>query len=179
MVNTRSSDGMEASIAFSKVEELIQPLQDTITKLEKLLDENKNEFTKQLEKHSSEIFNLQVRIQSLENQSIFTHHLIHLHQRKLDDQEQYSRKPNVIIEGIEVKSNETPNEIMEYIKERVNDLDVEIKDFDFDRCHRIGPKYVKENGRTYQRVILRMCSWRSRNIIYVNRKRLPFFVVAD
>ena len=60
----------------------------------------------QLEKHSSEVRILRSRILSLEKRSIFTDHLTKLHQIKLDDQEQFSRKINLVINGIEAGENE-------------------------------------------------------------------------
>ena len=73
---------------------------------------------------------------------------------------------------------ENPDSIMNHIKERVIALALDIDNKEYDRCHRIGPKYQKD-GKTYQKVILRMVSWRCRNLIYINRNRLPFFVTAD
>ena len=96
----------------------------------------------------------------------------------MDDHEQYSRKINLKIDNVEIIKNETPTILFDYIKERVNALGLGIKDCEWDRCHRLGPRYEK-NGKTYQKVILRLCNWRSRNVIYKNRKSLPFFVMAD
>ena len=160
-------------------DEIMQTFKEKIGWLEQALETNKSFIDQQIAKHSSEIKNLQTRISYLVNQSIFTDHLIQLHQRKLDDQEQYSRKPNLILDNIEVDENESPDRIMKTLMTKVNGLNLDIKEWEFDRCHRIGSKFTKKDGKTYQKVILRMCSWRCQNEIYKNRKRLPFFITAD
>ena len=67
---------------------------------------------------------------------------------------------------------------MGYLKAEIRKLGIDVKDEDFDRSHRMSTVYEK-NGNMYQPVILRMCSWRARNEIFKNRKKLPFFVKAD
>ena len=42
--------------------------------------------------------------------------------RKMDDQEQFSRKVNLKLVGIEVQSNDSPEIILTKIKEEVNGL---------------------------------------------------------
>lgn len=163
---------------INDIEKLVVPLQEIIKRLENVLEENKVRFSKQLEKHSLVLRNLQTRIINLEDQASFTYHLLKLHKRKLDDYEQFSRKVNLTIDGIEVRLNDSPDVIMEIIKEKVGALELGIRDWEYDRCHRIGKKFSKK-GKTYQCVILKMCSWRCRDIIYNNRKRLPFYVSAN
>ena len=67
---------------------------------------------------------------------------------------------------------------MNFIKDRVKAINLDLNDGDYDHCHRIGHKYNK-NGKTYQRVVLKMCSWRCRNEIYANQKRLAFIISAN
>ena len=57
-------------------------------------------------------------------------------------------------------------------------LDNNVQKFDCDRYHRVGKKYVYR-GKTYQNVLLRLCSWSARDNIYKKRKELPFKVQAD
>ena len=52
-------------------------------------------------------------------------------------------------------------------------LNLGLEDNDFDRCHRVGP-----SGK-YQSVLVKLCSWRARDVIYTNRKKLPFKVNHD
>lgn len=155
-----------------------ETLVEMISRMEKLLEANKINFNVELKKLSSEIVNLQTRIIYLEEKSSFIQHTIKLHKRKLDDNEQYSRKVNLTIDGIEVGEGDSPKIILQIIKDRVKALHLDIRDWEFDRAHRIGKKYMKK-GKTYQKVILRLCSWRCRNEIYINRKQLHFFVSAD
>ena len=47
----------------------------------------------------------------------------------------------------------SPPVIMNFIKDRVKAINLDLNDWDYDRCHRLVPKYNK-NGKSYQRVIL-------------------------
>ena len=49
---------------------------------------------------------------------------------------------------------------------------------EFDRAHRIGPKYIKD-GRDHQQVIVKLISWDARNTIYEARKDSFFKFSAD
>ena len=80
--------------------------------------------------------------------------------------------------GIVVGENDSPSVIMKLIKDRVNAINLDLNDWEYDRCHRLSHKYNKY-GKTFQRVIFKMCSWRCRNEICANRKRLPFIISAD
>ena len=100
------------------------------------------------------------------------------HERKIDDEEQYSRKINLLIKGIEVEIKETPATILKKIQVGISSANLVVPEYEFDRCHRIGKKYTK-NGKTYQSVLLKLALWRTRNFLYQNRKLLPFKIYAD
>ena len=74
--------------------------------------------------------------------------------------------------------NETPASLMTIIKNGCNKLDLGLQDGDFDRCHRNGASYSK-NGSKHQIILLKLCSWRARDILYQNRKLFPFSVNHD
>ena len=162
----------------NNIDDVVMPLKEQISKLESFLEIIKLETQNKLIYQAAQISNLQTRISNLEEQTQFMHHLLEINYRRLDDLEQYSRKVNLRLNDIEIFNNDNPLKIMGYIKREVEKLNLDITDKEYDRCHRIGKTYRK-NGKTYQPVILRMCSWRTRNDIYVNRKNLPFFVGAD
>ena len=64
------------------------------------------------------------------------------------------------------------------IKQQAKALDLDIREYEYDRCHRIGRKF-KVNGATFQDVLFKLCFWRTRDILYKNRKRFNFKIFAD
>ena len=121
---------------------------------------------------------METRLLRLESRVTFNEHVSVLTSRKIDDSEQFSRKLNLRLSGIEVVKNESPKTIMDKIQGQAHDLDINIEKFEYDRCHRVGTKY--HNGdKVYQDVLLKLCFWKSRDKIYQNRKKFPFKVSAD
>ena len=121
---------------------------------------------------------LQNRINVIESRCALNENLINLQGRKIDDNEQYSRKNNLKLVGIQLKQRDNLRELMEYIQKTVAELEIDVQKFDFDRCHRIG-KIYKYKGVTYQNILLRLHSWSARDNIYKKRKDLPFKIQAD
>ena len=77
----------------------------------------------------------------LESQFAFANHVADVLQEKLDDQEQYSHRPCLVIEGIRSWENETEgsltNSTIDIIKSDLQLPNVTVNDVD--KCHRIGP----------------------------------------
>ena len=101
-----------------------------------------------------------------------------MNERKLDDHEQVSRKVNLRIVGMKVEKEDSPEKIMTEIKEQATEIALDIPDNDYDRCHRIGKKYKRDNV-LYQDVLLKLGFWRTRDALFQNRKRFNFKVFAD
>ena len=120
------------------------------------------------------------KVEYLETGVKFNRHIALMQDRKRDDQEQFSRKVNLKLVGIEVQSNDSPEIILTKIKEEVNGLVLPIPDVEYDRCHKIGRKYTR-NGKTCQDVLL--SSAFGELAIYftdiVNRKSFSFKVLPD
>ena len=125
-----------------------------------------------------EIEKLITRVNVLESKVSLGHHVALLHERKMDDMEQVSRKVNLRLKGIELSKNDSPTLLMEKIMKELNDAEVDIPTYEIDRCHRIGDRY-HYNGKTYQDVLIKFGFWRSRNTMYQNRKTFSFRVLAD
>ena len=107
---------------MKKMEELMKPLTAQIRSVEIQLHVVKLELEQKIATRSSQIRNLQTRIMSLEEQSSFTHHLMQLNLRRLDDLEQYSRKVNLMFYDIPKFGNDNPTKIMDFIKSEINKL---------------------------------------------------------
>ena len=179
MVNTRSST--EGTV-LAELDALLSPLQTNIDGINKTLVDLRNLFEEKFTQQQIIINNLLTRITALEakvnTNNHFNTHIANTLDRKLDDIEQFSRKINLRLTGIVVEQNDTPLKLMNQIKKEASDLNLGIPDDEFDRCHRVGRTFTK-NGRTHQCVLLKLCFWRTRDIIYQNRKKLSFKVSAD
>ena len=159
--NYQHESATENMASLSKPE-LITILADSIKTIENSLSAIKVLFNIKMEK-------LQTRINVIESRCALNENLIYLQGRKIDDNEQYSRKNNLKLVVIQLKQRDNPRELMEYIQKTVAELEIDVQKFDFDRCHRIGKLY-KPKGVTYQNVVLRLRSWSARDNIYKRRK---------
>ena len=140
-----------------------------------MLDKLEETFDAKYKKQETEIDNLKTRIKILEARTEFIYHMAEMNARKIDDGEQISKKVNLRIEGIVVVENETPETILTKIKEEVKKFNIDIADINYDRCHRDGPRW-QYRGETHQAILLKMCFWRDRDLIYKNRKEFSFKV---
>ena len=84
---------------------------------------------------------LKSNIVVLETKPALASHVTDVLREKLDDQERYSRRPCLVIEGIRSRENETEasltNTVTDIIKSDLQLPDVTVNDVD--KCHRIGP----------------------------------------
>ena len=100
-------------------------------------------------------------IEVLESQLALANHVTDVLWKKLDDQEQYSHRPCLVIEGVRSRDNETEpsltNSVIDIIKSDLQRPCVTINDVD--KCHWIGPtdndgkqniiiKFIKHNTAT-------------------------------
>eukprot|EP00111_Clytia_hemisphaerica_P020432 TCONS_00060214-protein len=83
--------------------------------------------------------------------------------KKSDDQEQYSRRSCLRINGIEKRENESSADCVKKVIEVFKDMDVAIEPKDIDRAHRVG----KERST----MIVKLYSFDKRTSIYKARKK--------
>ena len=76
----------------------------------------------------------------LESQLALVNHEIDVLREKLNDQEQYSRRPCLVIEGIRSNGNDTEASVRKSVTDIIkSDLQLpDITENDVDKCHRIG-----------------------------------------
>lgn len=183
----------ERSLSFSGIPEMESASNLDISSMHTNLESVLNNILKPLEENIKKMFEtlvnlrslfenriniLQTRIDVLESRCAINENMLNLHDRKIDDNEQYSRKINLKLVGIKTEKKENPYKLLAKIKKSIYDTYIDVDQYDFDRCHRIGRPYEWE-GKTVQDVLLRFTSWDARNTIYQNRKELPFIVRAD
>ena len=150
---------------------ILKPIEVSINTINNTLLNIRNMFNKKIE-------SLQSRLAVVEARCAMNENFLYSHTRKIDDNEQYSRKQNLKLIGIELQKKESPRDLMEKIQKQVGDLEIDVDKNDYDRCHRNGNTY-QYNGKTCKDVLLRLRSWDARDKIYRKRKELPFKVAPD
>ena len=106
-----SSENMEKLTRF-ELDNILKPLEDSIKTIVNSLSSIKILFNNKMDK-------LQTRMNVIESRCALNENLIYLQGRKIDDNEQYSRKANLKLVGIELKRSDNPRELMEHIQKNV------------------------------------------------------------
>ena len=75
-------------------------------------------------------------------------------ERKVDQLDQYRKRLNLLIDGIPFKWNETPDTIRNAVLGEIDKMGLEIDDYNVDRAHRAEQRYLDNNGRWQQPVII-------------------------
>jgi len=146
-------------------------LQDKIASLEKKLARNAIPFTTPMPPSSSASTETTRLLQMQEK--------INLLWRKVDDMDQYTKRPNLIIDGIPIRRGETPKQIKKAVLAKIDRLKLPIDDCELDRAHRTSQPYTDPNGIRKQPVIARFVSWGARNTLYQARNASKFKYRAD
>ena len=84
--------------------------------------------------------------------------------RKLDDLEQYSRRESLRFNGFQTKQNESSEDCAKMVKQYIRNT-LKIED-DFNRIHRIGQKYKRDDGRECKQVIVKFKGFIPRTKVY-------------
>ena len=122
---------------------------------------------------------LESRIENLEADNKYAGIRHDLLARLVDDQGQYSRKINLIVDGLRINQGDNDNHIRKVLMKHIENLDLDIDQYDIDRAHRTGRTYQDKNGNQHTPVIVRFTSWRARNCLYEARKKSSLFIKAD
>jgi hypothetical protein len=104
---------------------------------------------------------------------------MNLLERKCDDLDQYSRRVNLIVDGIPVHRNESPASILKAVHSEIHRLKLPIKDFQISRAHRSSSPYIDNYGVRQQAVIVRFAGWGARDTLYQARHDSKFRYRAD
>ena len=128
---------------------------------------------------NDEIQSLERRVKVLEYAKVRSDIIQELHMRLIDDQNQYSRKTNLIIGGLKVGDKASDKDIRRLILNEIRELDLDIDPREVDRAHRTGKTYTDRKGVRHTNVIVRFTSWYARNCFYEARKDSRLYVKAD
>jgi hypothetical protein len=151
--------------------------------LQKIHRENltalQNDFITKLAPLTSAKVQLATRVDELEHKMAINAIHMDLLRRRLDDTEQYTRRPNLIVDGIYVTPRESPSTLRRLMLNEIDKLNIDVDDLDIDRVHRHEDPYIDSNGRKVQPVIIRFTSWYCRNELYAKRFDSRFRYRAD
>jgi hypothetical protein len=104
-------------------------------------------FEKKFNEQTILIDNLLTRVSALESNTKLNKHILRMQVHKLHDQQQFSRKVNLMIEGNEVGSQDFPRYILDNIKEEVRILNIDIPENEYDSVHRTLAVCTKEMAK--------------------------------
>ena len=182
MVITRSSSMHEPQSTLpeelNELQIMLLPISAKIQEINVALDGINKLFEKKFLVQKHQIANLQTRMSILEGKMAYQEFVTDLHDRKLDDLEQTSRKVNLKLKNIALARGDSPQHLMDIIKMEIQAHELDIPDEEIDRCHRDGKPYFRNNIRV-QDVLVRFRTWRTRDIMYNNRKMFSFTVAPD
>ena len=130
-------------------------------------------------KQNESISVLEDKVRNLERESAIAKiHRLFL-EKSINQNEQYSRKQNLVIDGLRIKKDDTDVHIRNLIIKEINNLELDIKDFEVVRAHRTGSSYVDKKGVRHTPVLCRFATWRPRDIVYKARNQSRYFFKAD
>lgn len=156
-VNTIFTESTESKDSRIKGEKHLQDLNASITCLTKKFNDYEEE-----RKEKDKI------IENLQNNNVQMEKKIEDLERKVDRQEQYSRRNCILIHGIPESPNEdTDTKVIDTIKEH---LDISITEEDIDRSHRLGKRST--NQQKSRPIIVKLVRYNTRRKIFYNKKKL-------
>jgi len=126
-----------------KEETLRNVLNELKNELKEATDNSKEDLKKEMKK---EIGNIHVRLQQIEEENQEVREEIdelreeneNLKER-IQQLEEYSRRDNVIISGIQKEENEMEEDLVEKVKEIGKSVGIKIEEYDIHACHRLPP----------------------------------------
>ena len=176
MPSTRSTSSIEDIISYidekfnNKFDELYKSNEEL--KL-RIIDEIRNEVKVLVEEPLKKIVELESEVEMLQQQIITLKDQNKVMAVKHDEQEQYSSRYCIRLEGIPSKEKESSDDVFHKVNDLFNESDIEVPEDILDREQTIGRVYEgKESGEKRQDVIFRVLNFRYRTVVYKKRKNL-------
>ena len=167
---------------FNNLKEEFIVLKNLILNMDTLQNKHRTEIAQRdatIAKLQTRICNLQTRTNTLENTTAVSNIVLEKLKVSIDDNEQYSRRTSLRLNGIAKDFNETNDDIVEKVEKEVKRLNLTIDDYDLDRAHRTGRSYVDKNGKRQQPILVKFTSWYARDQMFKSRKCSNFYMKAD
>ena len=125
----------------------------------------------ELVKRDEKITALENKNRSLTNQiNEMRTDMVQLHD-KVDDLEQYGRRYSLRLHTAVQETEEEDTDAI--VLETTKRLGLDVKREDISRSHRVGRKHPQHERKRPRPIIFRLISYRTRRLIYENRKKLP------
>lgn len=168
MVNTRSSNMSITTEMQEYFSNLIKPLA-TNEEILKMLENFKVEV---VEKFEERLNKQEEKIAELESTLALRDNVIEKLTVACDDNEQYSRRSCLRINGIQRENGrEDNNSVINKLKECYKKIGVTFDRNAIDRVHRIGKTYEDNDGNVTQQIIVKFRNWSDRQKFYKARPR--------
>ena len=120
-------------------------INNAVSELESMIKELKD----QLAEKDAYIKSLEMRVDKLETNL----------EIECDNLQQFGRKSNIRIEGIEIIQNEDNGKLQQQVIESLNNLGAELKPGDIFRLHRSGKPHHSKDGREVAQTIIKFTNW--------------------
>ena len=145
----------------------------------KLLEDNVNLLNASVTAKEGKIRDLQKNVDWLSSAKLVSDSLHVLMLRKIDQNEQYSRKQNLIVDGMRITKYDSDDNIRNMLLDEIKRLNIDLQDFEVVRAHRTGRSYTDRGGKKHTPIIVRFSTWRARDLVWQMRKKSNFFYTAD
>ena len=174
MYRTRLSEKKANMVGITKdiqnyFSQLIEPLV-TNDNLNTMFEKFKTDVLQKLEKRITDQDN---KIEELESRLLIQKNVIDKLLLQSDDNEQYSRRSCLRINGMEFEDNEKSTDVMAKLEECYNHVELAFDANDIERVHRIGNVFTdKDTGKKTKQIIVKFKSWGSRAKFYRARPQM-------
>lgn len=139
----------------------------------KVTNEKIDELIQTIKAKDDKIAELECRVNELEDRVMQLETTNSLFERKIDDNESYTRRQNLRIVGIPEPVDggfENGEACLVKVREEIAKLDISLNSASIDRAHRVGAP--KKDGQLINRpMIVRFVSWHARTLVYKNRPK--------
>ena len=132
-----------------------------------------NNTTDEIRAMKKQIDDLTKRVLELESYKIVSETVTETLRKEIDRLDQYGRRHSVVIRKVEKPAGETQAHVEEKVNSIISTaLKMPTITKDIDKLHRIG-RTRTEGGKTFQNIVVRFRSHRSRYALYGKKKDLP------
>ena len=177
MVLTRSMSSTETftKLIDEKLKDLrVSLLQEYKNAIDTYFEEKKNEFTAFVTANNA----VSTSNELSESIKLIQSHVTQLKaenmalKSKVDDLQQYVRRPNLRFFGVPLPAKETADDVKRTVVQIIEENGIDVPTSSIDRAHRIGKISTNERNQKIQPIIVRFTTFRDRTLVYRGRKEV-------
>ena len=139
---------------------------DKLTNITQNLENKVNEIQKKMVEYENKLNQLEEKKEQLRDEMVQKTNLLAF---QLDRQEQYIRRENILIYGVE-EDKEDNNDREKVVFKIADELEIDLEDNEIRRVHRLGQK--RRNNENPRPIIARFVSYKKRNEFLTNKLEL-------